>query len=133
MRNEMALDPAYQTCMRQEAFHDHICEADPLTRRLLEWEHAFIHGGKQINEPWAIISICWNVHRGTELNKEKNQFIALMRATVEDLEKYQRTDWVQLFNYLAGKYYFFTNIEGGHGPEAEHEDCWMCDIIDEML
>lgn len=97
-------DPEYHFCMRQAYFNDHIC------RGRLTLEHAFIHAGKQINEKWAIIAICaWShdvdqYQDGGNLDKEKNQYIALVRATVEELEKYPKTDWGQLYDYLIGKY-----------------------------
>jgi hypothetical protein len=85
-------------------FNDHIC------RGRLTLEHAFIHGGKQINEKWATISICAWAHDVDEwqdagnLEKKKNQYVALMRATAEDLEKYPKADWDQLRSYLIGLY-----------------------------
>lgn len=135
MRDSMAMDPIYRECLRHSAFDDHECTADPLTRRMIEWEHVWIYAGRQINEPWAIIGICYGVHRGGELNKEKNQFLSLMRATPTDLEKYPRTDWKRRFSYLVDKYYFDSHIDPLHGCQAEcpHEDCWMCAVIDEIL
>lgn len=86
MRNEMESDPMMHICMRYELLHDHDCEGDPLSGRLLEWEHAMTFAGSKINEKWAIISICWLVHRGGKLNKEVNRWIALNRATTEELK-----------------------------------------------
>ncbi len=60
-----------------------------------------------------------------------------MRAMPADLERYPSETWDLRFSYLAQKYYFtpLYTIDPLHGPEAEahREDCWMCDIIDEML
>jgi len=104
MKQEMLADPEYHICMRQAYFNDHICKGR------LTLEHAFIHAGKQINEKWAIISICAWSHDVDEwqdagnLDKDKNQYIALSRATEEDLREYQKTNWKQLFKYLIGKY-----------------------------
>lgn len=86
LRKEMASDPEYKKCMRNELLHDHECGADPLTGKLIDWEHAIIFGGQQVNEKWAIIPICYKVHRGDKLNKEINVWIALNRATVEELQ-----------------------------------------------
>jgi len=69
-----------------------------------EWEHAFTHGGKQINEAWAIVPCCTFHHRGAGLDKTYNQYIALGRATLKDLEKYPKTDWEQLNKYLNTLY-----------------------------
>lgn len=135
MRDTMTLDPTYRSCLREAAFHDHECQADPLSRKLIDWEHAFIYAGSQINEPWAIIGICYGVHRGAMLEKEKNQFLSLMRATPLDLAQYPRTDWPQLFSYLCGKYLHEYHLDPLHGSQGTCavEDCWMCATIDEML
>lgn len=56
-------------------------------------EHAWIYAGKQIQEVWAVIDLCWHHHLGTGLNKNKNQLISLRKATEEDLAKYPKKDW----------------------------------------
>lgn len=86
IREQMANDPTMKVCMRKLLLDDHECEADPLTGKLLDWEHVFTFGGSKINEAWAIISICWLVHRGGKLNKEINRWISLNRATDEELK-----------------------------------------------
>lgn len=62
-----------------------------------EWEHAFIYAGRQIDEWWAIIGVCWFHHRGPGLKKEYNRYRALLRMTKKDIEeaqrKYPRVDW----------------------------------------
>ncbi len=54
-------------------------------------EHAIIYAGKQLQEEWAILDIC-EFHHGInnfqdrgDLNKEKHVWIALNRATDEEL------------------------------------------------
>jgi len=95
LRRELAADDRYRVCTRYMLLHDHICESDPVTGRSIEWEHAFIYAGKQIQEPWAIVSLCWLTHRGPLANKPLSQLIALSRATKEDLMKYPNVDWVK--------------------------------------
>jgi len=67
----------------------------------ITWEHAFIYAGRQINEEWAIIPLCWFHHLGAGLNKRFNEYLALRRATEEDLKKYPNRDWKQLKDDLA--------------------------------
>lgn len=86
----MATDPYYKTCIRARLLKDHVCEADPMTHKLIDWEHVLIYASKQVNEIWAIIPICWLVHRGGKLNKEINLWIALNRATDDELRKYSK-------------------------------------------
>lgn len=88
--------------------------ADPYYARCARWsgqcegritlEHAWIYAGKQINEIWAIIPLCWFHHLGAGLNKEFNQYLSIVRATPADFAKYSRFDWVQRRRYLIGKY-----------------------------
>lgn len=100
----MATDDEYGTCMRNLYFNDHVCQGR-LTR-----EHALIYSGRQIDERWAIISICAWAHDVDEwqdagnLDKDKNVYIALTRAGPEDLAKYPRTDWEQMRRYLKSKF-----------------------------
>ena len=62
----------------------------------ITWEHALIYAGKQIDEVWAIIKLCERHHavNGYQdmgaMNKEKNVWIALCRATDEELKKYSK-------------------------------------------
>jgi len=85
MRNEMQQDPFYKCCIRNRLLKDHICQADPLDGKLLDWEHAIYFKGSKLNQKWAIIPICWWAHRGPGLVKEINIWIALNRATDEEL------------------------------------------------
>jgi hypothetical protein len=84
LKAELAADPYYKICAR---WKEGGCEGR------ITWEHAFTYAGKQINERWAIIPLCWHHHLGPGLNKAKNQQIALARATPEDLAKYPKVDW----------------------------------------
>lgn len=100
LRAELAADPDYSKCFRNQLFHDHICQPNPVTRHDIEWEHAFIYARKQINARWAIIPLCWYVHEGPGKNKRINQFLALSRASEEDLQEFPKVDWEQLMRGL---------------------------------
>ena len=56
-------------------------------------EHALTYAGRQIQEDWAIIDLCFRHHLGDLLNKRLNQKIAMSRATKEDLKKYPRLSY----------------------------------------
>ncbi len=81
LKKEMAADPYYKTCARQ----NEDCDGR------ITWEHAVIFGGNQIQAKWAIIPICEfhhavNKHQdGGDLNKEINMHIALNRASDSEL------------------------------------------------
>ena len=95
LRDQMEKDPAMHSCI----YFNEDCK-DEYGRKhcRAEWEHCFIYAGKQINEWWAIIGVCWYHHRGPGLNKDYNRMRALMRMSEKDLEeaqkKYPRVDWI---------------------------------------
>lgn len=78
------------------------------------WEHAFIYAGRQIQERWAIICICaagQDVDRFQDshrMDKDLNKWVALNRATDEELRAYSRAiDYVRerrRLNDLFGPY-----------------------------
>ena len=104
-RKEMALDPYYRVCARQEALHDHECDGK------ITWEHALIYAGKKVQSSWSIIPLCeWahsvNRHQdGPGLNKEINVWIALNRATDEEVIQVSKAiDYIRMRAVLNGKY-----------------------------
>lgn len=74
-------------------------------------EHALTYAGKQIDEPWAIIKICARHHsvdqyqdRGL-LNKEINVWVALNKATDQQLRQYSKVvDYIKMRAVLNKKY-----------------------------
>ncbi len=70
----------------------------------ITWEHCITYGGKQIDEAWAIIKICARHHSVDQyqdcglLDKEKNVWIALNKATTEELQAYSKA-----INYVYEK------------------------------
>lgn len=72
-------------------------------RGRLTKEHAIIFAGKQLQELWAILDICEfhhsvNLYQDTgDMNKEKHIWIALNRATDEELLRISKsTNYIQL-------------------------------------
>lgn len=79
----MASDPWYEECC--------YCGAGPT-----QWHHALIYAGKQINEKFAIVPVCFSCHQLVDTNSwYKNFFkqIAIDRMTDEDMQKYNKCDW----------------------------------------
>lgn len=70
----------------------------------ITWEHTLIYAGKQVQEEFAIIGLCEEHHLRAGMDKEKNQAIAFAQATVADLEKYPKSDWLRRSQYLLDKY-----------------------------
>lgn len=83
LKEEMSEDPFYKKCSRSSSE----CNGR------ITWEHSWIYAGRQINEKWAIITLCVFHHLGTGLDKRWNQSFSLTRATKEDLAKYPKKDW----------------------------------------
>lgn len=92
MLRQMLDDPWYELCCY------------PGCEQQAELEHAWTYSGRQINEVWAIIPCCPYHNRGKGLNKTYNQWVALRRATAEDLAKYPRIDWATKLAHLNAKY-----------------------------
>ncbi len=86
LREQLANDPYYKRCSRES----HECNGR------ITWEHVWIYAGRQINEWWAIIPLCWFHHLGAGLNKKINEKISLQRSKLSDYEKYPKKDWVEL-------------------------------------
>lgn len=77
----------------------------------ITWEHVLTYGGKQINEKWAIIQICAKSHAvdgfqdSGAMNKEKNTWVALNRATDLELHLVSKAiNYIQLRGRLNKKY-----------------------------
>ena len=94
LRAEMAVDTYYTVCARK---------GDDCNGKIT-WEHSLKYSGKQIQERWAIIPLCWNHHLGEGLDKRMNEYIAFSRATDEELSKYPKSDFKQKKKYLIEKY-----------------------------
>ncbi len=110
LRKECAADPEYTHCMRRKLLRDHSCQSDPITGKLIEWEHAMMFQGRQLQKKWAIIPICWLIHRGGKLDKEINMWIALNRATVEELREISSAvDYQMHRDWLNKKYVPITD------------------------
>lgn len=83
---ELLADPFYKICARKGKD----CQGK------ITFEHALIFAGKQIQEKFAIVPLCtWhhavNEHQdGGDLNKKMNVWIALSRATPEELTRYSK-------------------------------------------
>lgn len=83
LRNELIGDSYYLRCTR----------SGPDCRGRITWEHTFIYAGKQIQEKWAIIPLCWFHHLGAGLNKGLNKIIATKRTNESDRKKYPKINW----------------------------------------
>lgn len=110
LRKELAADPFYRTCARFEALHDHICMGDPVRGplgRMIEWEHALYFKGEQLQKKFAIVPMCWLVHRGPYMRKQIAEWIALNRATNAELDEIS----------IAKDYRFYRNmLNEKYGP-----------------
>lgn len=108
LRRELATDSFYGTCARNDVLHDHECEGDPVRGhygRMIEWEHALYLASKQVQKKFAIVPLCWWAHRGPGMDKDIAQWIALSRATLEELASISRgVSYAQRLRYLNGRF-----------------------------
>lgn len=93
-REIISSDPYFRVCARR----NHDCDGR------ITIEHAWIYGGKQINELWAYVPLCEFHHLRKGLNKEINHYLSIKRASDDDLKKYPRKNWNQEKAYLYNKY-----------------------------
>jgi hypothetical protein len=106
LRRELDADPFMHRCI-----HAYLrTEGNPCSGRV-EWEHAHLYAGRQINERWAIVPVCTYHHRGRGLDKNVNKYASLLRMTEEERTtaetKYPRTNWQQLMDWLGLRYPLF--------------------------
>jgi len=74
-----------------------------------EKHHALVYNGKQVNEVFAIISLCSYCHRGNngaiwQDVREKSELKAIKEGLGELIIKYPRFNWEQRMLYLNKKY-----------------------------
>ena len=77
----------------------------------IEINHTFIYQGRQINELWALSSLCKPHHTGkggfhaNRAVKEEIEYLCLKNADLLYLMfKYPKFNWQQLYKYLSTKY-----------------------------
>jgi len=102
LRDELANDAFYEKCS--------VGNKDCKGR--ITWEHALYYAGKQVQERWAIIPLCWYHHLGGGLVKDFNEWVALNRLfhdksfLGEAKKKYPKAiaNWKQRVLFLNKKY-----------------------------
>jgi hypothetical protein len=81
LKKEMAADPFYERC----------CITGSMAKNCkVEWHHALIFAGKQVQEKFAILPLRADIHASIVKYKKECDWIMLNRATDEQLEKYSR-------------------------------------------
>lgn len=105
LKADILADPYYKTCARKVVFDDHECQGR------ITFEHVIIFAGRQLNRKFAIIPLCEFAHSVGQfqnvgiLDKEINLYIAINRATDEELKKISgAVDYQRLKKYLNKKY-----------------------------
>lgn len=128
VRNRIDANPEYKGCMLR-AYKGHVCGGRKNTR-----EHALIFAGRQVDEVWAIISCCaagQEVDRFQDahtMDKSLNKWVALNRATDEELKAYSKAiDLIReraRLNAIYGEYVPFVGIEelGINYPEIIYHE-----------
>lgn len=95
----MAQEPYYHRCARRDALDDHICFANPVTGHMIEWEHALKEAGKKCQKRFSIVPLCWYTHTGPGQNKRIAEWLALNRASFEELEELTALGGRDYFRY----------------------------------
>ena len=100
----LAADPEYRFCALYGQ-QGHICAGR------ITWEHSVTYAGKQAQEHFAIVPLCALAHSvdrfqdGGELDKEVNLWIALNRASSDELRAFSKAiDYSRELARLNAKY-----------------------------
>lgn len=111
LRKKIAAMSFYRTCARY-GLHGHECEGR------ITFEHALIYAGKQIQKEFAIIPLCEKAHSVGrwqdcgDLDKNINEWIAISRASDEELLEISRAkDYFLYRHYLIKKYGVYKPVE----------------------
>lgn len=99
------IDPKNRKKMAADKFYKQCCLKDEHCHGRIEWHHVWIYAGKQIDEIWAIVPVCYYHHQkaGVGEVKDKLELVSLGRASDEDLKRYNKKNWPQIKNYLKLK------------------------------
>lgn len=104
LKKDLVSDSQYRFCMRH-GHQGHVCDGR------ITFEHALIFAGKQVQAKFAILSICEYGHGvnmyqdGGDLNKELHVWIALNRASDEDIQSINKCeDYFRTRDRLNDKY-----------------------------
>lgn len=93
LREEMALDPFYKKCIITGKTEE------------IEWHHALIYAGRQLQAKFAIVPVTKYVHDRIIAYQEKILWVVLNRATPEELKKYSKAiDYTYRLKQLNAKY-----------------------------
>ena len=87
------ISPKYRKIINEDPYYRVCSKLGSDCNGRITIEHAFIYAGKQIDEMWNFVPLCYYHHLGKGLDKRFNQKVALSRATPEDLAKYPRKNW----------------------------------------
>lgn len=92
--------------MLDDPYYDYCCHEG--CGKQAEKEHAIIIGGRQLNTYWSIIPCCPDHNRGPKMDKRRNEWVALNRATDEELNEYPKANLIQKRNHLNTIYGTYT-------------------------
>lgn len=92
LKASLIADPSYKICSLS-LYHQ--CEGR------ITWEHAIYYRGARVQARFAIIPLCAKYHSVDQfqdnglLDKERNRWCALNRATDEELRSYERAGFIE--------------------------------------
>ncbi len=97
----------------------HLCGS----RTEIEWNHALIYSGRQVNELYAIVALCKHHHRGNNGTifpdaKHVCEIFAIENGLEHLKLNYPRFPWEQHLKYLKSIY---ESIKKGTGVSANHD------------
>lgn len=107
LRYKLFLDPWMNACKYRDQTTGETCNRSPV-----EWNHAIIYAGKQLNTWYAIIPLCTEHHRGYMLGSISNsvklwcELLAILRGQYELDKDCPKWNWRQRLQALRTKLKF---------------------------
>lgn len=103
LKKYILTDPYYKKC----CLEDEECQYES-GHRQIEWHHAIIYAGKQLQKKWAIVPVCSGFHHKYADRsdiKERIVRVCVMRATKEELKEVSKAiDYVKLKEKYENSY-----------------------------
>lgn len=95
-KDELKIDPRMKRCA--------VCG----TTVQIEWHHALIYAGRQIQEAFAIHGLCMRQHRDTNgsldpYSRDFCEFLSIQKGLEVLKAKYPKSNWAQRLLYLKIK------------------------------
>ena len=89
LRAELERDPFMSLCIHRHYNYKVIACSGGVP----EWHHVWRYAGRQIQERFAVVPVCCELHRNEQRDRDFIRWVSLNKASEEELARYPRIDW----------------------------------------